>query len=460
MKLYKNLLVLLSLAVLAACGNSGGSDRETKLELLVTHLSPDAPAVNVYVDGAQALTGVDYKQSSGAISRSAGGINIEVRGILPGAAETGAVIGPVDLDLQAGTRYDVLAVNNVAVIEPLIVSAPQISASELGDNVRLQIVHAAPAAPAVDVYATVPGADLTTATPVNSDPTDLFEFKDVLGPIEVPAATYQIRVTLAGTTTVVYDSGDLPLAAGADLVVAAVANTVANEAGSLINLLAIGADGATEILDADMGADIRVVHASGDAPAVDVVINDGFTPPFIENLAFTEFAPPVGYANVAAATYNIKVVATGDTNDVFAGALAAIDLTNGLKATVLAVNPLATITPQLVLDTPRSIATEAQIRVIHAAAAFGDVDIYVTAGGTGLTGMAAVADFAYQGDTGFISLVPGSYDITVTAPGSTVPELGGSITVTLDGGGIYTAIAHDSVGAVVPLGGLILLDDF
>lgn len=298
------------------------------------------------------------------------------------------------------------------------------------------------------------------ATPINSDPADLFEFKDILGPIEVAAGTYQIRVTLAGTMTVVYDSGDLPLAAGADLVVAAVANTIANEAGSPVNLLVIGADGATEILDADMGADIRVVHASADAPPVDVVINDGFVPPFIENLAFTEFAPEEGYANVGADTYNIKVVATGDTNDVFNGALAAIDLTNGLKASVLAVNPLATITPQLVLDTPRSIATEAQIRVIHGAAAFGDVDIYVTAGGTGLTGMPALPAFEYQEDSGYISLLPGSYDITVTEAGSTVPELGGSITVTLDGGGVYTAIAHDSVGAVVPLGGLILLDDF
>lgn len=457
MKLFKSLLVLLSVAVLAACGSSGGNDRETKLELSVTHLSPDAPAVNVYVDGGLALPNVDYKQSSGAIERDAGAINIEVRGILPDESETGAVIGPVDLDWAAGTRYNVLAVDSLATIEALVVSAPQVSASELGDNVRLQIVHAAPAAPAVDVYATAPGADLMVSVPVNME---TFEFKDVLGPIEVPAGTYQIRVTLAGTTTVVYDSGDLPLAAGADLMVAAVANTVANEAGSLINLLAISADGASEILDADMGADIRVVHVSADAPPVDVVVNDGFVAPLIENLAFTEFQPADGYVNVPAAIYDIKVVATGDTTDVLAGALAATDLTNGLKASVLAVNPLATIAPQLVLDTPRSIATEAQIRVIHGAAAFGAVDIYVTAGGTGLTGTPAVPAFAYQQDTDYISLLPGSYDITVTAEGSTTPELGGSITVILEPGGIYTAIAHDSVGAVTPLGGLILLDDF
>lgn len=460
MKLYKGIMVLISAVMIAACGSSGGNDRETKTQLLVTHLSPDAPAVNVYVDGAQALPNVDYKESSGSISRSSGDITIEVRGVLPNEGETAAVIGPATLNLEAGTRYDVLAVDTLASIEELIVAAPQVSAAELGDNVRLQIVHAAPGVQAVDVYATAPGTPLMGATPINSDPADLFEFKDILGPIEVAAGTYQIRVTLAGTMTVVYDSGDLPLAAGADLVVAAVANTIANEAGSPVNLLVIGADGATEIIDADMGADIRVVHASADAPPVDVVINDGFVPPFIENLAFTEFAPEEGYANVGADTYNIKVVATGDTNDVFNGALAAIDLTNGLKASVLAVNPLATITPQLVLDTPRSIATEAQIRVIHGAAAFGDVDIYVTAGGTGLTGMPALPAFEYQEDSGYISLLPGSYDITVTEAGSTVPELGGSITVTLDGGGVYTAIAHDSVGAVVPLGGLILLDDF
>jgi hypothetical protein len=36
-------------------------------QLRITHASPDAPKVNVYIDGQLALGDVDYKQSSGTL---------------------------------------------------------------------------------------------------------------------------------------------------------------------------------------------------------------------------------------------------------------------------------------------------------------------------------------------------------------------------------------------------------
>ena len=58
------------------------------------------------------------------------------------------------------------------------------------------------------------------------------------------------------------------------------------------------------------GARVRVVHASPDAPAVDVLVNDGVV---FSNLPFegiTEFV------EVPADTYNVKVVPTGATEPV------------------------------------------------------------------------------------------------------------------------------------------------
>ena len=60
----------------------------------------------------------------------------------------------------------------------------------------------------------------------------------------------------------------------------------------------------TELLDVGTPADLRVVHASPDAPAVDVVVNDDFANPLVSDLAFPDFT---GFLGVPPATYNVKV---------------------------------------------------------------------------------------------------------------------------------------------------------
>jgi len=76
--------------------------------------------------------------------------------------------------------------------------------------VKVRAIHGAPSAPAGDIYVTAPGADLSGETPALSG----VEFGDVADYIEAPAGDYQVRVTLAGTRTVVIDSGPLTLASG------------------------------------------------------------------------------------------------------------------------------------------------------------------------------------------------------------------------------------------------------
>ena len=173
-------------------------------DLQVLHASPDAPAVDVLVNGSAILTGVDYKVGSGIVSGVAGTQTVQVDGITPGGPQT--VIGPVDLDLAADTQYSIVLRSATSPsIEPIVLDQP--SAGPAAGNARLRVLHAAPMAPQVDVYATTPGADLTATAPVGT-----FEFKGDLGPVEVPAGDYQIRVTLAGDpAAVAFDSGTVTL---------------------------------------------------------------------------------------------------------------------------------------------------------------------------------------------------------------------------------------------------------
>jgi Domain of unknown function (DUF4397) len=442
-------LNLLLAAVLAGCNDSSDDAPQVPQVpqtsgLRIVHASPDAPAVDV-LGGDQALVrALDYGQATAFNLVPVGTVAVRVNGLLPGGA-TATVIGPVNLDVAANTNYTVLAVGRVASIEPLVLSQP---ASEVpAGSTRLRVVHAAPRAPAVDVFLTVPDADLAASTPVGT-----LSFKQNLGPTEVNAGNYRVRITPAGTrTAVVFDSGTLTLASGDNLLLAAIENT--DTGISPVQLLVSNGGSTSLVLSAGTPADLRVVHASPDAPAVDIVANSNFTAPLVRGLAF---ARATGFLSVPPATYNVKVVAANTTTAVID---ANLTLQPAVRHTVLAVNRLATIEPLVATDNARRLATAAKLRVIHASPTAANVDLYVTAPGASIATLApTLPNVAFKANTGFLQLAAGSYAVTVTPVGSKTAAIG-PVTITLGAGGIYTAVARDPLPGSAQLG-LILLDDF
>ncbi|MGB5627494.1 MAG: DUF4397 domain-containing protein, partial [Woeseiaceae bacterium] len=120
------------------------------------HAVPDAPAVNIFVNGALALPGVDYTGGSGFVPVIEEN-NVRVEAIIPGAADL-AVIDE-DYSLPYSTETTLIAVGTVG---GGITALPITNASDSGitdGSFRAQVVHAAPSAPAVDVYVTAFGAD-------------------------------------------------------------------------------------------------------------------------------------------------------------------------------------------------------------------------------------------------------------------------------------------------------------
>ena len=253
-------MVLAGSVMLSGCWLDDDDDPATT-SVRVLHASSDAPAVNVRVNGDVVVPGADYKQAA-VLAPSAGLADIAVDGLLPGG-ETVTVISADGVSLRSDTKYDVIAVGKVGddTIEPLILADD--GARDDANSARLRVVHLSPeaqtaAAGPVDVYVTASG------DPLPAEATFSFSFKESVGPLELPASDdYQIRVTPAGSDTVVYDSGQIGLPAGSDLLVGAVDNTGANGDASPISLVVVNGSDVAEIFDVDQQSGVHGQPARG-----------------------------------------------------------------------------------------------------------------------------------------------------------------------------------------------------
>ncbi|WP_423223755.1 DUF4397 domain-containing protein [Candidatus Amarolinea aalborgensis] len=151
----------------------------------VVHASPDAPAVDVWVDGAKAFTNAPFKGITQYAGLTAGDHKVQV---VPTGKTEPAVISAT-LTLDNDKDYTVVAVGKVANIEPLVL-VDNNSAPAAG-KAHVRFVHASPDAPAVDVA--VKGGPVIFSN---------VAFKGVGDYTPVDAGTYDLEVRLAGTNTV------------------------------------------------------------------------------------------------------------------------------------------------------------------------------------------------------------------------------------------------------------------
>lgn len=430
----------------------------------VIHASQDSPSVDVAGNGTRLFVDVGYQEVAFR-EVPVGDVSLEVVGLLPAGATATVIPSAGDsapvITIDEGDRVTVFALNELAAIEPLVLIDDQPAVAV--DEVRMRIVHAASSAPAVEVWLSEPGLDLQNpgnGTLISA----VFDFKQELtvDPLVVPAGDYQVRVSLPGDpANPLYDSGTIGLPGGADLVIAAVVNT--GPGSSPIKLLASTGAASLEFNDVATPGSVRVVHASPDAPAVDVLVND--TIRAVQGAVYTAVTD---YIPLDPDTYNFKVVPeTGAPADAVIDA--DVPLSQGSEQTIIAVgtltDPMFPIEPLLLTDDNRVVNTEARVRLVHGSVSAGPVDIYVAAGGTLTVDVDTSLDFVFtatgvpfKADTGYLALAEGSYDIAITPAGQTGAAIG-PLTIDVVAGGVYTAIARDAAGIGLPLS-VILFDDF
>jgi hypothetical protein len=209
---------LLGVLALAGCGDDdddNGPAAEGSVRAI--HFSPDAPAVDIKVDGDQVLSGVTYTQASDYLAVPAGDRTFRVEAVGSDAAAIEATVPVAD-----GVDYTLIAIDNVASIEPLYLTDD--NTAPPSGQARVRVIHGAPGVGAVDVYFA------PAAAPVFNTPSLVnFAFGAVStlpnnggNYITVPAGNYIVRVVPTGQPASAFVI-EQSLAVPANVVVTAIA---------------------------------------------------------------------------------------------------------------------------------------------------------------------------------------------------------------------------------------------
>jgi len=173
--------------------------QSTGARVRVVHASPDAPAVDIYVNGNIVLENLPFREYSEYLSLPVGTYNVEIK-----VTGTNTVVKQLSVPLQAGKDYTAIAVGYAGGASPGfdVMLLEDDNSAPADGRIKIRVAHTAPGAPAVDVYVTTPFETLSGKQPVLTN----VPFKAASGYLSVPIGMYQARVAVAGTKTIAVDS--------------------------------------------------------------------------------------------------------------------------------------------------------------------------------------------------------------------------------------------------------------
>lgn len=169
----------------------------TDASVRVGHCCPDAPNVDVRVDGNVAFEDVPFGEISeyAALPAESHDVSVAPHG------EDESVLD-VTLDPEAGAAYSALATGTLDSLECTVFGDDP--GEVAADQTHVRLVHASPDAPAVDVRVADGGPTLCEDV----------GFRDTSGYVPVDAGTYDIEVVPTGTDDVALSLPDTELTGG------------------------------------------------------------------------------------------------------------------------------------------------------------------------------------------------------------------------------------------------------
>ncbi|MDQ3396779.1 MAG: DUF4397 domain-containing protein, partial [Deinococcota bacterium] len=201
----KKVLLVLSILTLAFGAILASAQQQEQLEvspgeqaaIRVAHLSPDAPAVDISVNGVSVFTGIGYRDVSDYEVVPSGSVQIRIA-----AGGTDDAFIEAALTVEEGAYYTIAAMGFQANLEAMVFR-DNLRAFPPSNGASVRFLHASPDAGAVDV-AVRDGEVLV----------ENLNFGQASSYFFVPADTYNIDIRAAGTDTVAFALDNVQVRAG------------------------------------------------------------------------------------------------------------------------------------------------------------------------------------------------------------------------------------------------------
>jgi hypothetical protein len=395
--------------------------------LQIIHNSPDpaVESVDIFVNGDEFLTSIDYKTAT-AFTQVPAGVELSIE-IAPAGAGIGAALPAIPVTLTDGESYIAVA---SGVVDPSgfsgaagfsleLLSGAQLTAAD-ENNVDVVVQHGSPDAPNVDIYLEQTGSD----TPAIAD----LGYPDFSGYAALSPDNEVVGIAGAGGEILLEFSAPFATLDAAGAAVTVLASGFFDEAnateGNAFGLIAVLADGTVlELEEFVPSANLQIVHNSPDpaVQSVDIFVNGELT---YEGVNFRDATPfglvpsgvelsieiaPAG-AGIENALAPIPVTLTEDESYI-AVASGVLDPANFTDASAFSLE-LFTGGKTMAAD-----ENGVEVNVHHGSPDAPNVDIYLEQTGTENP---AVSDLAYPDFTGYVPLAANDELIGVAGAGGEV----------------------------------------
>jgi hypothetical protein len=347
---------ILALTALLSCGDGVGENPFLST-LRIMHLSPDAPNLELIIDGTQS----NEASSVGFGSSSAyHGFGVGVHAIQIGSADDGMTrvdLGEIDFEAQS---YTVVAINDSANLEAIIFPDPHTPLADT--DIRVRAIHAATGGQQIDFLSV---AEDGTATELSKN----LDFGDFSEPQDIPAGAYTIGIDLDNDlkAEAFFQPSDFPAGTRVNIYFAS------DSEGNVQSYAQLLGDTTERILPAR--SSLRVFHASSDAPNIDATSAGAAV---LSDLAFGASSDAV---DMMSGTTSLDIHTTGTTDQLLSDAGLYLlpnqahtlvvygDVTPDSSATALRMDLIAD--DHLGID-----SANLRLQVFHAAAGIEEGDVY------------------------------------------------------------------------------------
>jgi hypothetical protein len=400
------------------------------------HGIPDAPPVDVYVDGTLVVEGLSFFDTSRYVpSFAAGDYLVELRAA--GAAPTSTALLSRTLSIDdVPFDYSITAIGTLTTTdsaEPRLAFYSDLTNTPPPGQGRFSAVHIAPDAPTVDVF--INGTRTLTNV----------AYRDVRGYLPVPPGTYTVAVAPAGGSPIYTTTASIEAGQSVTLWASGLLTSTQRNARTQFDLRATY----------DNVANLRVLHAIPAAPPVDVYVDGDRV---VTGLAYGE---NTDYLPLLEGSIAVSVTAANSTSMLFQENLG---LNGSGDYTIAAVSEAPAgrastqqASPGLALFEDENFLPElgqnARLRFVHLAADVpvpGNTAVDVRSGGA-----VVFDDIFYLQASNYVQLPAGILPFSVTNGAGTATALTG--TLVLDPGSVNTIYAIGGGGGK-PLQALLVTD--